>query len=243
VLLGNRAGALRRLDADGDERRLRYVSDRVISLHSVNKTVFSHQHGATLMFARTSFVVPTDRRVAILGDRQSGKSLLLRLMARTEAPDTGEVIAPAGLGPIANSKSVFHPRLTGTENIRMMARVHCVDSQRLLQAVEAMSQLGKAIELPFALLNGQQRLVLELAVLSALPFGCYLLDDAFRMPQSLLEKHFSTAECKGSGVIFTTVVPRQVYEYADCVIVIRNKTARAFTQPREAIESYERKSA
>jgi capsular polysaccharide transport system ATP-binding protein len=215
----------------------------MIHLHSVSKTVFSKHHAPKPVFRSTSIALPTDRRVAIIGDRGQGKTALLRLLAGLDAPDSGAVSAPLRLSPIANSRAVLNPRLSGIENIRLFARISGIDCHQLTLAIDAMSGLGAAIEKPTALLGGEQRQLLELALLSALPFDCYLLDDATRMPNKLLECCFSAAERRGAGMIFTTGLPRHVYQYADYAVVVRDYTARAFTHLEEAIESYERKSA
>jgi capsular polysaccharide transport system ATP-binding protein len=215
----------------------------MIYLHSVSKTVFPKHEATRMVFSPTSLAVPTDRRVAILGDRQQGKTTLLRLIAGLDEPDTGEVTAPLRLSPIGNSRSIMHPRLSGAENIRLAARMYGLDDNRLTAAIDAMSQLGSIIDWPVSAMNGVHRQLLELAILSCLPFDCYLLDDAFRVPKGLLERYFSAAVSRNAGMIFTTALPRQVYEYADYAIVIRNGTARAFNLLEEAIESYERKSA
>src|SRR5277367_5019471 len=63
------------------KRSFRYINEQMIYLHSVSKTVFAKHEGPRLVFRPTNAALPTDRRVAILGDRQQGKSMLLRLLA------------------------------------------------------------------------------------------------------------------------------------------------------------------
>jgi len=215
----------------------------MIYLHSVSKTVFPKHEAPKLVFRPTSIAVPTDRRVAILGDRGQGKTTLLRLLAGVEAPDAGEVNVLSSLSPIGNSKALFHPRLSGTENIRLIARMAGIDAHQLTITADALCGLGADIAKPVATLTGPKRQLLELAVMSVMSFDCYLLDDAFRILPSVLERYLNAAARRGSGVIFTTILPRQVLEYAEYTIVIRNSTARAFSKMEEAIEAYERKSA
>jgi capsular polysaccharide transport system ATP-binding protein len=215
----------------------------MIYLSSVSKAVTSKHEGPKLVFNSVSITVPTDRRVAILADRQQGKTLLLRLLAGVEAPDEGEIFTSLTLSPIANARTLFHPRLSGTENIRLVARMVGVDAHSLITAVDAICHVGAMAEQPIATLSGPQRQILEIAVLSVLHFDCYLLDNSHAMPVSLLERFFDAAERRKAGMVFTTVLPRHVYEYADFAIVIRGCTARSFNQVEEAIESYERQSA
>src|SRR5271156_981553 len=111
------------------------IQRAMIYLHSVSKTVFSSHHPPRPVFRSTSIALPTDRRVAILGDRGQGKTLLLRLLAGLDAPDTGEVTAPLRLSPIANSRAVLNPRLSGIENIRLFARISGIESHSLTLAI------------------------------------------------------------------------------------------------------------
>jgi ABC-type polysaccharide/polyol phosphate transport system ATPase subunit len=212
----------------------------MIYLHSVSKTVFAKHNQPKLVLRPTTIALPTDRRVAILGNRQQGKSTLLRLLAGFDPPDTGEVIADLKFSPIGNSRSIFHPRLSTAENVRLFSRSMGMDVDYVLTAVDALCNMGDEVQKPSAFLSGPQRQLLEIALLSVLPFDCYLLDDAFRMPKSLLERYFDAAERRGAGMIFTTIVPRQVYEYADFAVVIRDNTVQAFSHAEEAIETHER---
>jgi capsular polysaccharide transport system ATP-binding protein len=214
----------------------------MIFLDSVTKAYFSKHDAPKLVFRPTTIALPTDRRVAILGDRLQGKSLLLRLLAGLEAPDAGKVIAPVRLSPIVNSGALFHPRLSGLENIGIIARMLGVDGGRLSSVVDAFCGLGPAMEKPLSSLKLPDRQRLELVLVALLSYDCYLLDNAPRVPVELLEGYFDAAARRGAGLIFTTHAPRQVYQYADHVVVICDGTVREFDQVEEAIRIYERKS-
>jgi len=61
----------------------------MILLKSAIKLHFSEDKPPKLVFKRTTLALPTDRRVAILGERLQGKSSLLRLLAGVDAPTMG----------------------------------------------------------------------------------------------------------------------------------------------------------
>jgi len=209
----------------------------MIFLRSVSKTVFPKHETPKQLFRPTSVALPTDCRVAILGGHQEGKTTLLRLLAGFDHPDTGEVTANLKLSPIANSRSFFHISLTVAENARLFARSMGLDADYVLKALDTLCRIGSDVGKQFGSLNGQQRKLLEIALLSILPYDCYLLDDASRLPKPLLERYFDAAERRGAGMIFTTATPRQVYEYADYAVVIRDRTVQAFRHADEALES------
>jgi len=217
----------------------------MIYFRAVAKTYRVHEGRPKLVLQPTTIALPTDRRVAILGGRMAGKTTLLKLLAGFEAPDTGHVIAPPSLrlSPIGNSRILLHPVFSGVENIQIVARMTGVDPDLLLTAVDRLCGIGRMLEKPLHTQDAQQRQLLEIALLSVLPFDCYLLDNTHSMPGGLLERFLDAAQRRGAGMIFATGQPRQVYRYADYAVVIKDRTICAYTQVEEAIESYERKSA
>jgi capsular polysaccharide transport system ATP-binding protein len=215
----------------------------MIYLNSVAKVYVSETAPPKPVFGSISLALPTDRRVAILGDRLQGKTTLLRLLVGAEAPSRGEIVAPAlRLSPLANPGRFFHNRLSAIENIRLVGRMLGVDGHRLMLAVDSFCQLGTTIEKPLNALKGIERQLLEIGLLSILPFDCYLLDNAHTVPTDLLERYFDSAAKRGAGMIFATKASRQAHDYADCAVVVRDGKVSAFNQVEEAIESYERKA-
>lgn len=214
----------------------------MISLHSVTKALFSKGEPPKLVLNPTTMSLPTDRRIAILGGRRQGKTLLLQLMLGMIAPDMGTVVAPLRMSPIANSRRLFYPLFSVEENIRLHARMFSLDSELLSRAMDELCGTG-LLEQPVAKLGTAQRQQLEVALLSLLPFDCYFLDDASQVPRNWLEHYFYAAQMRGAGVIFTTTTAWQARQYADLAVVIRDSTVRAFNLVEEAIRSYERKTA
>jgi ABC-type polysaccharide/polyol phosphate transport system ATPase subunit len=215
----------------------------MIYLRSATKFHFSEDKPPRLIIKPTTLALPTDRRVAILGDRMQGKSTLLRLLTGADAPDHGHVVTPPlHFSPIVNPGKFFNFRLTGLENVRLVGRLMGVDANRLALAVNAFCRLGPAMERPLKFFTGIERQLLEIALLSVLAFDCYLLDNAQTVPAELLEKCFHVTGRRGAGMIFTTTFSRQASKYADYAIVIRDHAVHAYNHVEEAIESYERKA-
>jgi ABC-type polysaccharide/polyol phosphate transport system ATPase subunit len=212
----------------------------MIFLQAVTKAYFSKHDAPNVALRATTVALPTDRRVGILGDRLQGNSALLRLLAGLEAPDTGSVVAPLNLSPIANAGNLFHPRFSPAENVRLVARILGVDGAKLAALVDGLCGIGPAMDRPVRLLKAPERQRLDISLVALLSFDCYLLDDARSVPNELLEGFFHAAAARGAGVIFATNVPRQVYKYADHAVVIRDGTIEEFVDVGEAARSYER---
>ena len=83
-----------------------------------------------------------------------------------EAPDEGEVLVGEPLSPIANSRSLLHPRMTCAENIAVLARVMGVDAGRMAAAVSALCR-GR----PVGKSQGRQQSLTNASIASNRPWG------------------------------------------------------------------------
>lgn len=215
----------------------------MILLKSAIKFHFSEDKPPKLIFRPTTLALPTDRRVAILGERLQGKSSLLRLLAGVDAPDDGHaIVPPLHLSPIVNPGKFLNFRLTGVENIRLVSRLIGIDGDRLLRAVNDFCKLGTGLERQLRFFTNMERQLLEIALLSVLTFDCYFLDNAHTVPADVLEKCFEVTGRRGGGMIFTTMTARLAHKFADYAVVVRDQAVHAYNHVEEAIESYERKA-
>jgi capsular polysaccharide transport system ATP-binding protein len=212
----------------------------VIQLLAMAKGFVTAGAPPKLVFRPTTLSLPADRRVAVLGERREGKTVLLQLLAGLEIPDEGSVVAPLRLSPIVNGGRLFHPNLTGLENIRFHARLSGFDADHLLAAVSAMSGIGKGLNRPARDLEWGERKSVEAALTAALPFDCHLIDDLGQLEDELQEQYFAAAAQHRAGVIFATNKARLARRFADCAVVIRDHTLYPFARIEEATSFYER---
>ena len=164
----------------------------------------------------------------------------LRMLAGVEPPDQGEVFAPLQLSPLVNSGGLFHPQLTGTENIRLFARMFGIDGDRLTVAVDAFCGMGIRLDQPVKIQDASDRKAMEAAVTAVLPFDCYLVDDMQQFESEITKRFFDAASQRQAGVIFSTSNPRFARQFAEFAVVIRDGTLYPFPHVKEAIPFYER---
>jgi capsular polysaccharide transport system ATP-binding protein len=213
---------------------------RLIRLVAVAKTFAEKGGEPIVVFRPTTITLPADRRIAILGGKSEGKTVLLQLLARTEKPDLGHIIAPLRLSPVVNSDRIFHPNLSGLENIRFYARRFGVDEGRLMSAMEGFYPLGRVLEKRVGTLALKDRRAMEVALAAAFAFECYLVDDIGMLASDLAERAVEVASRRGAGVIFATGSPHFVRRFADCAVVIQDHTLFPFNRVEEATRFYER---
>lgn len=126
-------------------------------------------HNITATFPRTN--------IGILGANGAGKSTLLRLIAGTELPDSGIVLRQGRISwPLGFSGS-FNGSLSGAENVRFVARIYGEDTERVLDFVEAFSELGQFFRMPVSSYSSGMRARLAFGVSMAMVFDYYLVDE------------------------------------------------------------------
>lgn len=212
----------------------------MIDLVGVAKSFATKGRLPTVVLGPTTLTLPADRRLAILGRKGEGKSVLLQLLARIDAPDLGRVISPLRLSPVVNSDRIFHRELSGIENIRFYARRFGVDENLLMSAMDRFYRLGPFLAEAIGNLSPRERHSVEAALVAALHFDCYLFDDINLLDLDLVERSFGSAAQRGAGVIFATGSTRSAQQFGDCAVVIQDRTLYPFNCIKEATRFYER---
>jgi capsular polysaccharide transport system ATP-binding protein len=191
------------------------------------------------LFRPTTLAVPTDRRVGILGRKSAGKTALLHILAGSDWPDSGVVDCSATRSPVVNSGGIFHPQLSGYENLRFLARSLGVGADELLAAAHALNPIALDLVRPWRTQPAADRRALEAATVTMLPFDCYLYDDATQFEQNLISRCFEAVRRRGAGAVFATANPRFLRRFADFAIVIRDATLHAFDHVEDGIEFFD----
>jgi capsular polysaccharide transport system ATP-binding protein len=202
---------------------------------------FPGSHGEPQMvFEPSDLDIPLDRSVALLGRRQAGKTALLRLLAGRLRPASGRVARPSSLSPIINAGRFLHMSMAGLENIRFIARTYGLQADAVTRAVVSFCAGYTVLTTAVRNMDSNERRRLEVAVAMALPFGCYLLDDAQQIPPALMQTCREATRARCAGLIFATHLPRLVGQYADAAVVVANRTLRMFNDPGKAIKFFEK---
>ncbi len=121
--------------------------------------------------------IPFGVNLGIVGVNGSGKSTLVRILAGVEAPDEGEVQRVGAVSwPIARAAG-FHPKMTGEENARFVARLYGIDVKETVEFVKEFSELGPAMKEEVEGMSSGMRARLGFAMSMAVQFDFYLVDE------------------------------------------------------------------
>jgi capsular polysaccharide transport system ATP-binding protein len=216
------------------------VDQRLIHLIGVTKTYTVENASPKLVLRPTTLTIPTDRRIAVLGRRRSGKSTILKLLAGNESPSEGEIFSRVRISSVVRPGSLFHPRLNNQENLRFYARTLNVDMEELMAAVGSYSTVSTNRGTNRRGENTEQRKAIEVALLTLQCFGCYLVDEIAHLADDVRHRLLYAAAQQGAGVIFSTNLPQMARRYAEGAIVIREGIVRPFASIERAIQFHER---
>lgn len=124
-----------------------------------------------------NFTFPTGESVGLLGRNGAGKSSLLKMIAGTMLPDSGEIVSTGTISwPVGFSGS-FHPELTGAQNVRFVARLYGVDTEAMIEFVRDFAEIGEHFHLPVRSYSSGMRSRLAFGTSMAVPFDTYLIDE------------------------------------------------------------------
>lgn len=139
---------------DHVSKRFAFTPDRPQSVQESFISVFSRKKAPTedLWAVRdVSFEVQAGECVGIVGRNGSGKSTVLKLIARILQPTEGEILVRGRVSALLELGAGFHQDLTGRENIFLNASLLGMEQEETAQLYEEIvefSELGDFINMP-----------------------------------------------------------------------------------------------
>lgn len=203
--------------------------------------VISHRGSKIPVLQRLSASFPAGRTTAILGKTNSGKSLLLSLLACLKKPSSGDAFingfsvkdSPDSVRSIIGycpEQNVLIPELTAEEHLRLTAAIRGLGSQTQEQLNDQLKivhldpdQIKKRQVKRFS--EGmKKKLSIAMAFLGR-P-SIVLLDEPTVNVDAESQKHISLAiqalRMNGSTVILTTSDMQEASNLADCIVVLHH---------------------
>ncbi|KAA2313665.1 ABC transporter ATP-binding protein [Pseudooceanicola sediminis] len=191
---------------------------------------------------RITATFPTGRAVALLGRNGAGKSTLLRIIAGTQDPTRGRVVSSGSISWPVGFAGSFHPKLTGVQNTRFVARIYGADTDALVRFVEEFAALGPHFRLPCGTYSAGMRSRLAFGVSMGMGFDTYLVDEvtsvgdaAFRAKSAEVFR----ARMQKSGAIVVSHSMPQIRQLCDMGAVLEAGQLHLYEDLEEAIAVHE----
>lgn len=130
-----------------------------------------------------SFAIEPGEAVGIIGRNGTGKSTLLKLIARVLMPDEGEVVVRGRVAPLIQLSAGFSGDLTGRENLYLVGAMHGLTKREISAKFDeivafAGDQVQAAIDAPVRHYSSGMKVRLAFSLVSRLPHPILLVDEA-----------------------------------------------------------------
>lgn len=192
---------------------------------------------------RASFRLEKGNSMGVLAPNGTGKTTLINMMAGLEKPDEGRIIRNANISFPLGYMGGIASNQNAKENCRYIARLYGLDPDYIEAFCRWMCGLEEYFDMPVGTYSAGMRSRLSFALLLALDFDVYLIDEG--MPSATdVEFDRKTAEILRERLASTTVVivshdPKTLEKYCSCAAVLKDGYLHKFDTLEEATRLYE----
>ncbi len=192
---------------------------------------------------RASFRVELGQSLGILAPNGTGKTTLIKMMAGLEKPDEGEIRRGGRISFPLGFMGGLVSRHSGRENSRYIARLYGLDPDYVEAFCRWLCDLDEYWEMPVGTYSSGMRSRLSVALLLALDFDMYLIDEGMpgntdvefnRKAGSLLQERLEK-----TSIVIVSHQPETLEKYAKSAAVLRDGQLIMFDTLEEARQLYD----
>ncbi|MDQ2138286.1 ABC transporter ATP-binding protein [Alcaligenaceae bacterium B3P038] len=215
----------------------------MIELKAVTKS-YRTNSGKKYVFRDLSFVIPSNKNIAIVGRNGAGKSTLMRLLGGQDSPDSGRISTSQTISWPVGLTGGFQGSMSGRQNVKFVARVHGALGARMTEVVryvEEFAELGRYFDHPVNTYSSGMRGRLAFGLSMAFDFDYYLVDEAMSVGDAQFKKKATSefkSKTRSANIILVTHGMTQVRTLCDIVLLIDNGKIQRFDDIEEGIAAY-----
>lgn len=192
---------------------------------------------------RASFRVELGQSLGILAPNGTGKTTLVKMMAGLEKPDEGEIKRGCRISFPLGFMGGLVTRHSGRENSRYIALLYGLDSHYVEAFCRWLCDIDEYWEMPVSTDSSEMRGRLSFALLLALDFDMYLIDEGMpcntdaefnRKAGSLLQERLEK-----TTIVIVSHQPETLEKYARSAAVLRDGQLIMFDTLEEARQLYD----
>jgi len=192
-----------------------------------------------------SFSVKRGETLGILGHNGSGKSTLLRLIAGITSPTSGSITVKGKIASIFELGSLFHPELSGYENIEFAAYLYGLSKEEIVEKREAIvefSELRDRMHTAVKHYSSGMYLRLAIALIINLNVDIFLLDEVLSVGdlsfQHKCTKAFLRLKEQGKSFVLVSHNMRDITMLADKAMIMKSGRSVYFGEVDKAFYLY-----
>ena len=212
----------------------------MIELKDLTKYYFLRGKRTTVA-DRISATFPSGRTIALLGRNGAGKSSLLRMIAGTMLPNSGEIKVTGSMSWPVGFAGSFHRDLTGAQNTIFIARVYGVDTHELCEYVQDFSELGQHFHLPVRTYSSGMRSRLAFGISMGIQFDTYLVDEVTSVGDAAFKRKSRDVfveRMKVSGAIMVSHNMNMIRDVCDEAAILEHGRLTYYKDVKEAIKRH-----
>lgn len=220
----------------------------MIILEDVYKRYIVERVPGKWILQGVSLVIPPKACVGLIGNKDAGKSTLLRIIDGTESPTEGKVERNGRVVTPMKYNKNFQPFLSGRQNSRFICRINgCSDDMEArLSHIEKLAGLGAKFDKPVNTYTAPMKSSLSFALSMAFDFDMYISDGFnFSNTMAFKDKDAVDAALKNliehAGIIMTVPGARgeaTLKRYCKAGIWLHEGKATWFDDINDAIEAH-----
>lgn len=213
----------------------------MITLASVNKSYHIRGIRTRKILDDVSITFPTGRNIGILGLNGAGKSTLIRLLSGAEQPDSGFITRDGLVSFPLGFSSIFHPDLTGKENIAFVSRIYQLNVSKVTDYVLWFSELREYIDAPVKFYSSGMLAKLAFGLCLAIDFDVYLIDEITEVGDGIFREKAAMAfseRASKSDIIIVSHNVDTIRDYCDAAAILHEGKIAMFDSVSDALQSF-----
>ena len=191
---------------------------------------------------QASFRVEIGNSLGILAPNGTGKTTLINMMAGLEKPDEGEIIRTSRISFPLGFMGGVNSAHSAAENARFIARLYGMDADPVEAFCRYLVDIKEYFEMPIATYSAGMRSRFNFALMLALEFDIYLIDEG--LPGSF-DHRFAVKtgamlreRLKNSTVVIVSHSAEILERYCERGAVLRDGTLHMFDTLKAAMDVY-----
>ncbi|MEM0937181.1 MAG: ABC transporter ATP-binding protein [Pseudomonadota bacterium] len=212
----------------------------MIELNKVSKAFYTTGH-REVVADEICAVIPTGRRLGLLGRNGAGKSSLLKMIAGTMDPDSGTISSTGTISWPVGYAGAFHGELTGAQNVRFIARVYGIDTDDLIAFVDQFAELEHYFHLPLRTYSSGMRAKLSFGISMGIAFDTYLVDESTAVGDAAFRarsRAYFLDRMSRSGAVVVSHGLKMVRDLCDCGAVLEKGKLTYYEDVEEAVDHH-----
>ncbi|MEO1291598.1 MAG: ATP-binding cassette domain-containing protein [Pseudomonadota bacterium] len=187
-------------------------------------------------------VLPADKRLAVFGNAQSGKTTLARIVSGLVTPRMGLIVRRCRVSYPVGPATDTTPKASVRHNLQDYARLYGIKERDLIDFVVSAGDAEMLLHRPLGKLSSAEKARVFYPLIYALPFDYYVLDGAPGGPVQAYRERFEALfkhRVRDQGLIMMTNKPKIAKQYCDAGAILHNGKLVLYQSLEEAAKIYE----